>query len=230
MKLFWAFPISIFLFLGCATTGGADASPDVAEASSSKADDGKRADIERKLKIAKERLMVAELELKAFDLQHKNDVRYAKADVGIAEAKLAKFREVDAPNRLASEKLGLQTALDRAQEAEDELAQIQIMYEDQDLDDLTAEFVVKRGQRAAERARARIEIAEGQFKSLEERELPQEEKGLELALDKSQAALNKAGVDGEIGRQKKSIALQEARDTIDKLQQELKELEEEAKP
>ena len=81
----------------------------------------------------------------AFDL-----LRHAQADVTMAEAKLATFREVDKPNRVAAQTLGLQTARDRAQEAADELAQVEIMYAEQDLNDMTREFVIQRERRAAD--------------------------------------------------------------------------------
>jgi len=221
MKLFHVFPLLTFLFVGCASSTVADAPAEAASISG--ANESKAEGLERKLRIAHARLEMKEMEQKAFVHEHENQLRYAQADLAMAQAKLAKFREVDAPGRVASEELSLRTTMDRAQEAKDELAQIEIMYKDQDLDDLTAEFVVSRGRRAAERAQARIEIQEAAFKSLKERELPQEEKQLELALDKAVSGLEKIEIDGRIGEQGKSIAIQEAKDGIEKLEQELSE-------
>ena len=223
MKQAGLFPLLTFLFVGCASTSAGDLPSAAAEASASGASESKVEELGRKLKLARARLVMKEMEQEAFVQQHENQMRYARAEVAMAEAKLAKFREVDAPGRVASEELDLRTTRDRAQEAKDELAQIEIMYADQDLDDLTAEFVVSRGRRAAERAQARIEIQEAAFKSLRERELPQEEKQLELALDKARTELEKAEVDGKIAEQGKAIAIQEAKDGIEKLEQELNE-------
>jgi hypothetical protein len=221
MKLFHVLPLLSFLFIGCSSTTVADAPSGAASVSD--ANESKIDEVERKLKLAHARLEVKEMEQEAFVHEHGNNVRYAQADLAMAQAKLAKFREVDAPGRVASEKLNLRTAMDRAQEAKDELAQIEIMYKDQDLDDLTAEFVVSRGRRSAERAQARIEIQEAAFNSLKERELPQEEKQLELAVDKAVTGLEKIEIDGKISEQGKAIATQEARDGLNKLEQELSE-------
>ena len=49
MKLAWAILISCVLFVGCASTDAGESPPDVAEDAASKADDGEREDIERKL-------------------------------------------------------------------------------------------------------------------------------------------------------------------------------------
>ncbi len=70
-----------------------------------------------------------------------------------------------------------------------ELAQIEIMYKDQNLDGLTAEFVVSRGRRNAERAAQRIEIQEFGFARFKNHELPQEEQGLSLPVEKAASAV-----------------------------------------
>ncbi len=188
------------------------------------------AELEQKLEVARARLSLAQLETAAFEAKHEIRLRHAGAEIDMAQAKLAQFREADAPSRLASEQLSLRTAKDRAQEAVDELAQIEIMYDEQDLDDLTAEFVVSRGRRNAERAAARIEIQEAKLKTLEERELPQEQAGLELALDKKVTGLAEIEREDEIGRGNKAIAVTEAENTITKLEAELAELRAETMP
>jgi len=220
MKTALVLPLLATLFVGCASTSAKEAPP---TASTMNADKNKVDELERKLKLARARLEIKHLEEKAFVQSQENQVRFAEAAVAMAEAKLAKFREVDAPNKLASAELDLQTSRDRAQEAQDELAQIEIMYAEQDLDDLTAEFVVSRGRRSAERAQARIAIEETSFQALRERELPQEEAQLELALDKARTELQNTSLEGEIGLQGKAVAIEEAQDQIVKLEQELAE-------
>lgn len=224
------------LAMGCASAPPGDTGGAAADVSAEKdADSGKEAErkekgLERKLEVAKARLAVAQLEAEAFERQQQVKVWEASMAVEMAEAKLGRFREADMPNRLASERLDLRTAKDRAQEAADELKQIEIMYEEQDLDDLTAEFVVSRGRRSAERAAARIGIQEAKLKALEERELPEEEKSLSVALDKAKAGLDKASAEGETGTRNKAIAVQEAENTIAGLQDELAALREKKKP
>lgn len=184
----------------------------------------------RKLDVARAKLEVAHMEAQGQEEELAVQLRHAKAEIGMAEAKLAHLVEADMPARLATARLDLRTAKDRAQEAADELAQIEIMYKEQDLDDLTAEFVVSRGRRNAERAAARIEIQENKLRALEERELPQEMRGLELAVDKAVAGLAEIERKGEIGMRNKRISVREAENAIAKLEDELAEKNMAAKP
>ena len=231
-------PITIVFLSACAAPIVDDSESAVAlveAAPAQEEDDGEErareiASLERKLEVARARLQVARLEASSYDHQQEASMRHGKAEVKLAEAGLARFAEADKPNRLASAKLNLQTAKDRAKEAAEELAQIEIMYKDQDLDDLTAEFVVSRGRRNAARAAARIAIQEGEVSALEERELPQEERRLALALDKASAGLGGSERDAEIGRRKQAISVQEAENEIVRLEADLAALREKAKP
>ena len=144
----------------------------------------------------------------------------------MASERLTRHRDVDAPRRLAGEMLDLRAAKDRAQEAVDELKQIEIMYDEQDLDDMTAEFVVSRGRRNAERAEARIALQEAAFKALEERELPAQEASLGLDLQKAEAALAAAVRKGEITRRNLQLAIDEATARLEGLEADVEELEE----
>lgn len=230
MKHAWIVPALTVLLVGCAATGSGGASATAGASGPAKDEAGQRQELERKLKIARARLAVAQLEEKAFEQQQEVRIRQATAELDMARAKLALFRDADMPNRLASEKLDLQASKDRAQEAADELAQIEIMYKDQDLDDLTAEFVVSRGRRAAERAKAQIEIQEAKLKALEKSELPQQERRLALEVDKADAELKKLGLEGQIGSQGKAIAVQEAKNEVERLEHQLAKTEKGAKP
>jgi len=221
-------PLAAVLLLGCATTESVNGDSPQASRESAAKTERKREDLERKLDVARARLALARTEEKAYGEDLEARIRHASGEVELARARLARFREADAPNRLATERLELRTARDRAQEAAEELAQIEIMYKDQDLDDLTAEFVVSRGRRAAERAAERIEILEGELRALEERELPQEGERLALELDKAEAGLTKAEREGEIGRQNKAISVKEAENEIARLEDEQAALSEEA--
>ena len=181
--------------------------------------------LEHKVHLAAERLALQEREMHESNKQFEDRIRFANVEVGMAQAKLDVFRESVRPERLANESLSLASAKDRAQQAADELAQIEIMYKDQDLDDLTAEFVVSRGRRNAERAAQRIGIMEIGFLRLENHELPQEEQGLSLAVEKAASGLHRLHSDREIDHKRKELALEEARFALHKLAQELHEHE-----
>ncbi|MAB79682.1 MAG: hypothetical protein CMJ89_10065 [Planctomycetes bacterium] len=232
MKRAFLFPsLLVVLFSGCASTSENETPSATAREIKSPGKEARELDaLERELGLARARLAKVELEQSFSEEQLETKIRHGKTEIGIAEAGLARFREVDGPNQLASEKLNLRTAKDRAQEAADELKQIEIMYKEQDLDDLTAEFVVSRGRRSAERAAARIVIQEGTLLALEERELPQKEQELGLALDKAISGLQNTEREGEIVRHGKAIALQEAENEIARLENELVALREKVEP
>ncbi len=201
--------------------GSSDASaPDKADAD---ADDKewKLVELRQKHELAESRLEVAQLQLASFESAQKARLTQARKDLELAERELAKFRDGDRPARIASAELNLQSTKDRAQEAADELAQIEIMYKDQDLNDKTAEFVVARGRRSAERAAARIAIQEAEFKTLIESEMPMTAMRLETALEGKRAALDEAERDADIGMLNKQIALREAQQAVEKAAHEL---------
>ena len=213
--------LPLLLVLGCASTASAPG-PGGAKGMPEKGDAAREVEaLEHKLEIARAKLEKTRLEQEVAVMQHETSVRHAQAGVELAQAALARFREADAPAQLASEELDLRSAKDRAMEAQEELKQIEIMYAEQDLDDLTAEFVVSRGRRSAERAQARIAIEEAKLASLRDREHPQKMRELELALDKARIELKKLEMQGEIGRRERAIALQEAENEIAELEHEL---------
>lgn len=188
----------------------------------------KREDLERKLNIAKMKLEVAAMELEAQKVAAELSVRHAREELEIARGKLEQFRSIDAPNRLDSARLSLQSAKDRAVEAAEELEQIEIMYEGQDLDDRTAEFVVSRGRRNAERAAQRISIQEGQLKALEQHELPRETRSMELSVERKEADVDKAARSARTGELQKRIGVLSAESEVAKLEDQLRDLDKKA--
>ncbi len=189
--------------------------------------DRERRKLDTKRDIASAKLGIAQLELEATAGKHVANVRHAEAGVAVAAATLATFMESTMPSRLQSAELSLRRSSDRVQEAADELEQIRIMYDEQDLEDMTAEFVVSRGQRNAEHAAASLAIQEAEFDALKERELPQEQLALELALDKAEVAFAAAQLEQEIGLQRASVAIREAESAVTSLELEITALVEE---
>ena len=179
--------------------------------------------LEQRHDLAQARLEIARLEQQSYEDELETKLRHARTELELATSRLARFQDVQAPQRLAEGRLDLQGVRDRAQEAADELAQIEIMYEEQDLNDKTAEFVVSRGKRRAQRAKERIELQETALRSLEERELPDEEKRMTLEVDRAKAGLAAAERDGEIGRRRKMISVREAENEVKNVEHDLRE-------
>ena len=222
---------------GCAAVGSGDASgADGAQKQGAAAADEGLSDeevaeqtqkLEHELDVNRARVKLAHMEIKAFEASHANRMAFAEEELSFAEAALATFKDFDVPNRLEIEQLSLKASKDNAQEAAEELAQIEIMYKDQDLDDVTAEFVVSRGRRRAERAAARISIQERDLEKLQTRELPSEEAQLILAVKKAKEAVDAAKREGELEQHNKAISIKEAERAVVETEAELAKLSDE---
>lgn len=188
----------------------------------------KSAALQRKIAISEQKLAQSRLELETFELNSKSELDNAKSELELAKGKLAQFVEIDAKNRLAQAELELRSAKDSAQEAAEELAQIELMYKDQDLDDKTAEFVLQRGKRNAERAQQRIAIKDRENAGLVQHQLPREKQQMELDVTKKALALEKAQKDAVTGRMGKMIGLASAESELIEQKVELAKLSEPA--
>lgn len=211
---------------GCTATSTSDPAP-VAQAreKGTEKDDvdpaAEAGSLERKIEIARQRLRKAELELAAAELAQAEKQRRAEAERLMAESRLKQLVALDQPARLAQARLNLQRVMDRAQEAADELKQIEIMYADSELDDKTAEFVVSRGRRNAERQAQQIEIERQQLESLEQHALPMELMKTELEARQKAVALEELARERETELLGKRIAVMSAEADLSKAEQDL---------
>lgn len=178
-------------------------------------------ELETKLEIAAGKLEKANLDLQSAEISAEVGIARAEAELKLARERLKQFDELDMPARLAQNQLNLTRSRDRAQEAADELAQIEIMYEEQDLEDRTAEFVVSRGRRNAERQQEQIKISEKQARSLEQFTIPMERKRIELDVKSKTDALDKARRSRTSDLLSKRLSLMSAEMELKKAQQAL---------
>ena len=222
-------PTALFLALasGCAGPGHSDAAPeapahpDKDSAGEDQGQEEKLHELEQKLELTRVRLEISEHQLVAARASSENRLSRLEAEIELAQRNLSKLVEADAPARIASAELDLRSTRDRAQEAAEELAQIELMYEDQDLNDKTAEFVVGRGRRMAERAAARIAIQEARFDTLKEIEIPMDEQRATLEVQAKVRGLEEARREVEITLMNKELALTEARQAVERAEREL---------
>lgn len=180
------------------------------------------------LAVAEQKLEQARIDMQAQELSAQAGIEQAGTELDLAKARLANFVELDAVQRRTKAELELQQLNDRATEAADELKQIEIMYREQDLNDLTAEFVVSRGRRNAERAAARIALQEQELSALVGRVLPLEERQLALEVDKKRVALEKAKLEARSSSLGRRIGLMKAEEEIVRLREKIEQGEKEA--
>ena len=171
---------------------------------------------ERELEVARRKLRVAELELELAEKTRDEDRTHKARELELAQAELRQFDEVDAPDRLASERLSVARAKDSMAEQEEELAQLEMTYAEVDLSDKTREIVLRRNHRRVERAKEELAIAERELAKLEQHVLPIERAKLTLEIQAKTDALASAERTAEIGLLGKQISLEEARAALEK--------------
>lgn len=217
------FPLALSLcaaLAACASTSkpAATDAPEMASDSNEKEGDADDpAERERKVAVQRRKIELAQLELEAAAAKHESAMLAARAELQMAESELETFRAYEVGTRVDSAQLDLRGTKDRAQEAAEELAQIELMYEDQDLDDRTAEFVVQRGRRNAERAAQRIAIEERGLERLTQRTLPAEEAKLALGVERARAGLRDTEAGARIELEQKRMELDDLRHELTKL-------------
>jgi hypothetical protein len=217
---------------GCATPR--TAAPKKAQADKPEAADksaektaSKRASLERKITVAELSLQQARLEATSAAQSSGKAVEHAAGDLALAQAKLTAYQTIEAPNRLSRKQLELQRARDSATEAQEELRQIEIMYEEQDLEDMTAEFVINRGKRNAERRKRSLQITERSLQLLTDHTIPTDIETRVLEVSRETESLAKARRSAEADELKKRIAVLNAESKLTELQEDLAELDEE---
>jgi len=167
------------------------------------------------LEAARSKLRIAELELEL--ASRDGDQAQEKGELELAQAELRQFDEMDAPDRLARERLALTRTRDALAEEEEELAQLEMTYAEVDLADKTREIVLRRNHRRVEREKEELALAERELVKLEQHTLPRERARLALAVDEKTHALETAQRTAEIALLGKQLALEEARAALAKL-------------
>jgi len=181
----------------------------------------KRGELIHKLEIAEASLDQMEMEHESRERDVKETAENAEKELELAAEKLARFKEFDAPNRIARAELTLKNMRDAAEEAKEELKQLELMYEEQDLEDKTREFVINRGKRNLERRKQSLAIEERGLVSLKEHEIPSELASIELDTAKKEYALGKARLGIKIEGLKMKVEMMKIRGEIEKVKEEL---------
>lgn len=237
----------MFIWAGCATTGTAGGSYTAAdedqaagktETASDEAktaeDDSedkaakramKRAKLVRELAIAKEKVTKAQLAIAHQDAGDAESMSKAEVEHELALKKLGNFDERDAPARLEKAGLDLRRSQDRLQEAEEELAQLEMMYTENDLADKTAEIVLRRGKRRIQRSRADLAIKQKGLQTLEQRTLPLEGEELRSTLSQKMHAIENARRQTASNALDKRIELMSAEAEIARIEAEIAEID-----
>jgi hypothetical protein len=199
-------PFALVLASACAAAPAASSAPAHA-APQGGASDHDPAALRDKLEVARLQLGLAEHRAETARLRKEKELELQKAE-------LAQFDETDAPDRVAKANLELARRRDALAEQQEELAQLEMMYEQQDLADKTREIVLQRGKRRVERAQEDLAISEREAKALEARTLPRERGKLALEIEVQERELQEAKSDSEATLLEKRLAVRSAEDAL----------------
>jgi hypothetical protein len=175
---------------------------------------------ERSLALARAKLDKSRADLANQEASGRESVAAAEADLALAARGLANFATTS-KLRLEREKTTLQGATDNVAEAEEEMQQLLLMYEQTELADKTKELVIRRGQRRLERSKRSLELQQQALVNLEEIDLAHERARLQLDVDGKTRALARAKREAAASLADKTLAVQAQENEVQKLDDEL---------
>jgi hypothetical protein len=186
-----------------AAVGGADAAANL--------DDLKHsvAAAERKLKRAREELSQSAEDQTAA-------VGRARDELDDARRAIRHFEGVEKPTRLARAELDLKDTVDYMTAQDEEMKQLELLYEKDDLGDKTKEIVLARGRRSHQRAQERLAIAKREFEDLKGFQLEQQRKKLDRDHAEKERAVRRAEFTARITAEDKEQAVADAERALEK--------------
>jgi len=171
---------------------------------------------ERKVGRAREEAKQSERD-QGFALQRSQD------ELDDARKAVHHFESFERPTRLAKAELELKDANDYLTEQDEEMRQLEMLYEKDDLGDKTKEIVLARGRRRHARAEERLVMAKRDFEDLRGFELEQQGQKLARELAAKERDVERAGWNAKIAKEDKQQAVEDAERALAKAQRELKE-------
>ena len=186
--------------------------------------DGKLQQARLELEANRQAAALAEAELAAQELEGQASVARARKDLELATARQAQYRDAESVRKLQESALEVQRSRDQIDDAREELAQLEKLYQGNDLADSTKEIVLKRGRRGLERSATALALKELEAKALKECLIPLELARLQLEVDQKQGELDRATRGAALQLRQKRLGLARAQVEIQKSVNALDEL------
>lgn len=144
------------------------------------------------LEIATTKLDRAKIDAQQGEIESKLAIEKSKLELTLAQKALDHFVNVEMPAKRARGELELTQMKDMLTEQEEELAQLELMYKNDDLGDKTKEIVIARTKRRLERAKASLALQTKDLEDLLNVQQPEQKDKLENAVKEKQADLDRA--------------------------------------
>jgi HlyD family secretion protein len=187
------------------------------------------ADAELESRLAEVALRDAEFKFKQFQESQKLDRETAEQTRVRAREDYDYFVRVDREQQIKSTDFGLINVKASLENAEEELAQLEKMYQEDDLTEESEEIVLKRARQAVDQARFRLESSELQTKQTLEKAIPRSTADQESALARAELAYESAVGDLDFARSRREIEMTKERQKFKEQETKLNDLRAERK-
>lgn len=144
----------------------------------------------------------------------------AREELTDAQRALRHFEGFEKPTRLAKAELDLKDSQDYATSQDEEMKQLELLYEKDDLGDKTKEIVLARGRRQHQRAQERLALAKRDFEDLKGFQLEQQRQKLARDLEQKQRDVARAEFTAHTTAEDKQQAVEEAERALIKARRE----------
>lgn len=149
----------------------------------------------------------------------------AKFELDKAKRALELFRTVEQPKELEERLISHQYAVNSADQAQDELAELEAMYQAEEFAKSTKELVIKRGRQRLELAQRSLAVSKTGLDLLKEHTLPDKLKDLERKVADAERDLKKVELEGRKADIELALAERKAKDRIADLERDIAELQ-----
>jgi guanylate kinase len=157
------------------------------------------------------------------------DAALQRAGVELAKAskQLELFRTQHKPREIEEKRIALDAQGNYADEAKDELAELEAMYKEDEFAKATKELVIKRSRRQMELADRRLAVARREFEVFEQHTLVEREDDLQRKVDDTKTDLEKAQIEQQKSKIELDVARRQAEDRVRDLERDIRDLEQE---
>ncbi len=181
---------------------------------------------EAELGLKLERLSLAEAELQneLLERNHRLSLKAAQDADRTATEDLKEFLTRGRDERVASARQSEKSSRNRLAYEEEELHQLEKMYEADDLTEETEEIILKRTRDSVDAARYSLKVVLSSARRSLEFLIPRSEDGLKDAVKKAALALEETEATLPIERKKQELQLQKQRDALQQKEEDLAQL------
>jgi len=156
-------------------------------------------------------------------------VRHAQVELDKQKRELEQFLQKVKPREMEEHRIQLDMQTQRADEAKDELAELEAMYKDDEFARSTKELVVKRGRKQLEMANRSLAVGQQEFEHFEKHTLAERERELTQKVDDAERDLEKARLEHQKATMEVDVQQRQADDKVKDLQRDIAELEQKIK-